>query len=152
MQDPTATKTGLFSANTLHWPNAGLMLSRRRSRWGSIHSGLGQCIVFAGFTIKSPPSVLVVARVNWISIRSYLTFSSDCLLWLRRFPVYIRRWPNAVPTSCIPRPLPWCHCLFFRVCIISARGATAGTLFIKTPNVHLCWFNVGPPFATLARR
>ena len=37
-------------ANTIHWPNAGLMLGRRRRRRASINPSLGRCIVLAGLT------------------------------------------------------------------------------------------------------
>ena len=39
--------------NTIHWPNAGLMLGRRRGRWANINPALGQCIVFSGIVLES---------------------------------------------------------------------------------------------------
>ena len=38
-------------ANTIHWPNAGLMLGRRWRRRANINPAFGQCIVFAGWTL-----------------------------------------------------------------------------------------------------
>ena len=37
-----------FPANTICWPNAGLMLAQRRRRWDNFKPALGQQIVFAG--------------------------------------------------------------------------------------------------------
>ena len=34
--------------NTIHWPNAGLMLGRRRRRRANINPALGRCIMFVG--------------------------------------------------------------------------------------------------------
>ena len=35
-------------ANTMCWPNVGLMLAQRRRRWASVSSTLGQRLVFEG--------------------------------------------------------------------------------------------------------
>ena len=44
--------TNCFPANTVHWPNAGLMLARRLRRRPNVNPALGQCIVFAGLLYK----------------------------------------------------------------------------------------------------
>ena len=41
-------RVGAYPANTIHWPNAGLMLARRLRRRPNINPALGQYIVFAG--------------------------------------------------------------------------------------------------------
>ena len=54
---PTLYTTGLvwcFPANTIHWPNAVLMLAQRRRRWAYIDPTLDLRLVFPGFSIRWP--------------------------------------------------------------------------------------------------
>ena len=53
-------------ANTIHCPNAGLMLARRLRRRPNINSALGQCIVFAGklYTAVPWPAICGLTLMN----------------------------------------------------------------------------------------
>ena len=58
-------------AITIHWPNAGLILARRRRRRPNINPALGQCTVFAGNcpSNHAHPSHHVPDEIAWAIIK-----------------------------------------------------------------------------------
>ena len=74
-------------SNTIHRPNAGSMLGRRRTRWSSIEAVLFYCIVLTGMTADVPPIITDVVMDVCLACyagRRILKISSLCVITSQR--------------------------------------------------------------------